>query len=162
MAIVDASVVVEFVAPDSNTADAAHRVFVHWAETGETLHAPAMLGLEMMSALLTGVRRGRWDGQAADTAARFGATLPITSHDDDRDRARAWELSRRHDNYPIYDMLYVAVAERLGEPLVTLDAKLRSRLAHLGWVLDPGQALAALATDPAAYDGLVPTEPGPA
>lgn len=133
--------VVEFVAPDSDQAEATHTLFEQWADTRQTLHAPALIRIEVMNALLTGVRRGRWDGQAADTAAMFSATLPITGHDDERDRARAWELSRRYDNYPVYDMVYVALAERLGEPLVTLADKLRSRLMHLGWILSPEQVL---------------------
>lgn len=143
LSIVDASVVVEFLAPDADTADASCLLFDHWAQTGETVHAPGLLHLEVMNALLTGIRRGRWDGQTADAAARFSASLPITTHDDDRDRKRAWELSRRHDNYPIYDMLYVALAERLNEPLVTLDEKLRSRLGYLGGILRPEEALDA-------------------
>lgn len=141
MAIVDASVVVEFIAPDADTAAAAQQLFDCWAQTGEELHAPAMLLLEVMNALLTGVRRKRWDGQAADAAAGLVASLPMTLHDDARDRIRAWELSRRYDNHPIYDMLYVALAERLGEPLVTVDDKLHRRLAHLGLVLRPEEAL---------------------
>ncbi|HEY6424501.1 MAG TPA: type II toxin-antitoxin system VapC family toxin [Pseudonocardiaceae bacterium] len=140
MAIVDASVVVEFVAPDADDTGAVQPLFDRWAQAGEDLHAPAMLPLEVMNALLTGVRRGRWDGQAADAAASFVATLPISLHDDGRDRNRAWELARRYDNYPIYEMLYVALAERLGEPLITVDDKLRRRLAPLGLVFRPDEA----------------------
>lgn len=40
-------------------------------------------------------------------------------------------------------MLYVALAQRLGEPLITLDDKLRRRLAHLGLMLRPDEALKA-------------------
>ncbi|MGQ0719118.1 MAG: type II toxin-antitoxin system VapC family toxin [Pseudonocardiales bacterium] len=141
MAIVDASVVVEFIAPDADTAAAVQQLFDCWAQIGEELHAPAMLPLEVMNALLTGVRRQRWDGQAADDAASLVGSLPMTLHDDGRDRRRAWELARRYDNHPIYDMLYVALAERLGEPLVTANDKLHRRLAHLGLVLRPDEAL---------------------
>ena len=141
MTVVDASLVVEFLAPDAVDGDAATRLFDHWAQTDANLHAPAMLPLEVMNALLTGVRRQRWDGEAADVASSFVAALPITLHDEQRDRARAWELARRYDNYPIYDMLYVALAERLGEPLVTVDDKLRRRLMPLGMVLRPDEAL---------------------
>lgn len=143
MAIVDASVVVEFVAPDADDTKPVHALFDLWAQTGEDLHAPAMLPLEVMNALITGIRRGRWEGQAADAAASLVATLPISLHDDGRDRHRAWELARRYDNHPVYDMFYVALAQRLGEPLITVDDKLRRRLAHLGLVLRPDEALTA-------------------
>lgn len=141
MAIVDASVVVDFVAPDADDTEAAALLFDHWAQTGEGLHAPAMLPLEVMNALLTGLRRGRWDGQAADAASHFLASLPISLHGDLANQHRAWELARRYDNHPIYDMVYVALAERLGEPLVTADDKLRHRLAHHGLVIGPDEAL---------------------
>ena len=141
MAIVDASVVVEFIAPDADTTSVIQQLFDCWAQTGEELHAPSMLPLEATNALLTGVRRQRWDGQAADAAARLVAAVPMTLHDDGRDRHRAWELARRYDNHPVYDMLYVALAERLGEPLVTVDDTLCRRLAHLGLVLRPDEVL---------------------
>ncbi|MGZ5418288.1 MAG: hypothetical protein ACXWDI_14015, partial [Nocardioides sp.] len=40
----------------------------------------------------------------------------------------------RYDQHPIYDTLYVAVAERLGQRLVTADRALASRVARLGFV----------------------------
>jgi predicted nucleic acid-binding protein len=163
LAIVDASLVVEILAPDTDDTEATQLLFDRWSQTGESLHAPAMLPLEVMNALLTGVRRQRWEGQAADAAASFVASLPIALHDHSRDRHRAWELARRYDNHPIYDMVYVALAERLGEPLVTLDDKLYRRLAPLGLVLRVDEALkAALASDPEEPGSAAeePTQPG--
>jgi hypothetical protein len=75
--------------------------------TGEDLHAPAMLPLEVINALLTGVRQGRWEGQAADAASSFVASLPVSLYDNGRDRHQAWEPAHRYNNYPIYDILYV-------------------------------------------------------
>ncbi len=54
--------------------------------------------------------------------------------DDSRDGSRAFELARRYDNWPVHDMVYVALAERVGHEFVTADEKLQARLARLGWV----------------------------
>ena len=61
--------------------------------------------------------------------------MPIRSADTPADGERAFELARRYDNWPVYDMVYVALAERLGTEFYTQDTRLRERLAHLPWVL---------------------------
>jgi len=55
------------------------------------------------------------------------------------DHAHAFELARRYEDWPVYDMVYVAIAERAGTEFVTADTRLRARLAHLGWVKLPGE-----------------------
>ncbi len=85
--------------------------------------------------MLTGVRRLRWSGAAADLAYTKLRDLPIRIVDDMRDVDRAWELARRYDNFPVYDMVYVALAERLGTHLITADRRLLSRVTNLPWVL---------------------------
>jgi predicted nucleic acid-binding protein len=39
----------------------------------------------------------------------------------------------------MYDMIYVALAERSDSELITADEALRRRLAHLGWIVGPEQ-----------------------
>ena len=104
---------------------------------GAELAAPRLLMEEVGNALLTGVRRGRWNGAAADAAFGLLRRLPISLRDEPRDLDRAWDLSRRHDENPLYDMVYVALAERLQQQLITADEKLRSRLTGLGFVDGP-------------------------
>ena len=141
MPVVDASVVVDLIAPDVTTDSAARALFARWAATaaGEApdLFAPGLMWLEVQNALLAGVRRGRWSGAEADSAAALLQRVPIRQIDTDADRARAFDLARRYDNWPVCDMLYVAVAERAGDVFVTADQKLRARLAHLDWVKLP-------------------------
>jgi predicted nucleic acid-binding protein len=134
MPVVDASVVVDLIAPDVGRDAPARILFGKWASGGVEPAAPALLWLETENALLTGIRRGRWDGAAADAAAARLNRMPVRRIDSDSDTVRAFELARRYDNWPVYDMLYVALAERLGTELVTADNRLCARLAHLGWV----------------------------
>lgn len=100
--------------------------------------APSLLWLEVSNVLLTGIRRRRWDGGFADAAYARCSQLPIRGADIPVDRERAFELARRYDNWPVYDMVYVALAERLGTEFYTADDSLRARLAHLPWVLGLG------------------------
>ncbi len=137
MPVVDASIVVDWVAPDVDPDAAAGQLLTRLAEAGAALYAPRLLIEEVANALLTGCRRQRWDGAAADDAYRSLRQLPITLVDDAADRDRAWDLSRRYDEHPIYDMLYAAVAERLRDQLFTADARLRRRLAPLDFVVGP-------------------------
>jgi len=106
-------------------------------QQGEELVAPRLLLEEVSNALLTGVRRRRWNGAEADRAQISLRRLPVRLTDDPRDLNRAWDLSRRYDNHPICDMLYVAVAERTRGLLITADQQLRRRLSGLGWVIGP-------------------------
>ncbi|MGH3804578.1 MAG: type II toxin-antitoxin system VapC family toxin [Pseudonocardiaceae bacterium] len=143
MPVVDASVVVDWVAPGAADELPAQRLLRRWIATGETVQGPRLLVAEVYNALLTGVRRRRWSAADSDTAAALMAKAPIGLPDDDREIVRAWELARQYDNWPIYDMIYVALAERLGTSLVTADQRLADRLSHLDWVLSPNDVLGA-------------------
>lgn len=134
MPVVDASVVVDWVAPDSDPAGPARRLLDRWAQDEAAVLAPRLLLEEVGNALLTGVRRRRWSGAQADQAFAALLRLPVQLRDTPADVARAYELSRRHDEHPLYDMVYVAVAERLGERLVTADRRLVERLPLLPFV----------------------------
>ena len=134
MPVVDASVIVEVLAPGVPSDAPARLLMGKLAAAGADLVAPALLWLETSNALLTGIRRGRWDGAAADSAMTRLTGLEVRSADTPYDRARAFELARRYDNWAVYDMVYVALAERLGTQFYTADDRLRARLAHLPWV----------------------------
>jgi predicted nucleic acid-binding protein len=127
-------VVVDLVAPDVGGDAPARVLFGKWASDGTEPAAPGLLWLETSNALLTGIRRGRWSGADADAAQARLERIPLQRSDVASDLARAFELARRYDNWPVYDMVYVALAERLGTELVTADQRLSDRLAHLGWV----------------------------
>ncbi|HEY6538009.1 MAG TPA: type II toxin-antitoxin system VapC family toxin [Candidatus Dormibacteraeota bacterium] len=138
MIVIDASVVVDWVAPGGDPQSAAMTTLSSLVARDEEVGAPRLLFEEVANALITGIRRRRWSGTDADAALRRLADLPVRLLDDGRDRRRAWELSRRYDNHPFYDMLYVALAERTKSRLITADGGLRAQLADFAWVLAPG------------------------
>jgi hypothetical protein len=88
-------------------------------------------------ATAAGVRRGRWDGAAADAAFSLLCTMPVRIDHETADLDQAWELSRRFDQHRIRDMVYVAVAMRADEPLVTADSRLIARLTQLSIAVSP-------------------------
>jgi predicted nucleic acid-binding protein len=108
------------------------------SRANELIVAPELLFVECASALAAGVRRHRWTGAAADVAYGVLAALPVQAVSDRRHIGRAWEMSRRYDNHPFYDMLYAAAAEATGAVFITADEMLLQRLGHLGWVQRPG------------------------
>ncbi len=128
MPVVDASVVVDWVAPDADPKGPAMRTLMQLADHDEPVFAPRLLMEEVANALLTGVRRGRWDGEAADRAFEDLRDVPVALVDARADLDQAWELSRRYDEHPVYDLLYVALARRLGTTLLTADRRLVDRV----------------------------------
>lgn len=135
MPVVDASVVVDWVAPGSDPSGPARQALQCWARAEQALVAPRLLLEEVGNALLTGVRRRRWTGAQADASFALLRTLPVALRDGPEDLDRAYELARRHDEHPLYDMVYVALAERIGQQLVTADTRLAERTALLGFVI---------------------------
>ncbi|MFN2569468.1 MAG: type II toxin-antitoxin system VapC family toxin [Candidatus Dormibacteria bacterium] len=136
MPVVDASVVVDWIAPGREPESAAMARLRRLVAENADLLAPRLMFDEVGNALLTGIRRRRWSGAAADRAFRALGRLPVRVVDDERHLDRAWDLARRHDNHPYYDMIYVALAERAKTSLITADEALRQRLM-LSWVVAP-------------------------
>ena len=83
------------------------------------LHAPSVFPAEVTSAL----RRLLLSGQIREFVATSGRrrleSLPTQLHPFGPYAERIWEL---RDNLTVYDAWYVAIAERLRQPLVTADA----------------------------------------
>ena len=137
MPVVDASVVADWVSPEVAATTPAVRLLKRLAADNAEIIGPRLLLEEVSNSLVTGIRRKRWTGAAADASHALLLQLPLRLRDDSRDLVRGWELARRYDNHPVYGMVYVALAERCGTELFTADDALRQRLAHLGWVLAP-------------------------
>lgn len=119
MSVIDASVVVTVLA------DAEH---APWAEaqlstggTNRSLWVPHLIDAEVGQALRRLVAAGRMRDDRAAAALRDLARLPLRRIDHVGLLHRAWQL--RH-NLSFYDGLYVALAELLDAPLITLDRHL--------------------------------------
>lgn len=112
MIVVDASVIVEVIIGSAGAADRL---------TGERLVAPAIVDGEAGSAVRRQWRHGSLGDERASTAIDALSALEIMRFEHRALLARAWEL--RH-NLTFTDGLYVALAEQLGIPLVTLDARI--------------------------------------
>lgn len=141
MPVVDASVVVDWVAPGTDPGLPAVALLARLAAEEAELLAPRLLTEEVSNALLTGIRRARWSGAEADRARTLLRQLPVRFVDEPRDLDRAWDLARRYDDHPICDMLYVALAERQRTQLVTADTALREVLPEFDWIVAPDDFL---------------------
>lgn len=135
MPVVDSTVVVDWVAPGVPPTAPGLVAMRQLAGERAELIAPRLMLEEVANALLTGLRRKRWSGAEADAAFRALQRLPVRLVDHAAIMERAWDLSRRYDNHPFYDMLFVAVAERERTTLVTSDPALRERLPTSGWTV---------------------------
>lgn len=119
MIVVDASVLVRALVDDTargRVARGAVRDDDHWA-------APGHLLFEVISAIRGGVLGGRLDASRGQEAVSSLEDLSIDYVPAERLVERVWALRA---NVSAYDAAYVAVAETLGCPLVTGDAKLAS------------------------------------
>lgn len=116
MIAVDASVVVSALTDASETGEA-----VRARLRDETIVAPALMDIEVTSAIRKGVRAGRLEERAARRALDDLRSMPWQEIPHGVLLKRVWEL---RDNVTAYDASYVAVAELRKVPLLTLDGKL--------------------------------------
>jgi predicted nucleic acid-binding protein len=88
----------------------------------EPSHAPHLIDAEVGNVLRRHVLAGEISPSDAKTLLDDGATLVDMRHETSEAlRAAAWRL---RDNLSFYDALYVALAQAMDLPLLTVDAKL--------------------------------------
>ncbi|MFF2749781.1 type II toxin-antitoxin system VapC family toxin [Kitasatospora sp. NPDC058048] len=88
----------------------------------DALAAPGLLDYELVSALFGMVRGGKLTGKEAEKAIADYRSLAVTKHE----TLILWQRVRElNHNISAYDAQYVALAETLGVPLVTSDARIR-------------------------------------
>lgn len=102
------------------------------------LHAPRLLRSEVLSALHAQVWRGAVPPDAAAEMLRRLRDLPISLYADDRTlHERAWTLADELGWAKTYDAEYVALAQLLDVPLLTLDGRLARGVEHLVATVGP-------------------------
>lgn len=117
MAVVDASVIVEFL----RAGDPTRLIDARLAEEEHVLWAPHLIDAEVGHALRREVRSGRMDAEAGTKALWEINKLPIERVEHELLVHIAWDL---RENFSFYDALYVSLALMLDEPLLTFDARL--------------------------------------
>lgn len=128
MIVLDASALLELL----TRSDRGRLVEARVLRASESIHAPALIDLEVAQVLRRYVATGQvpehWARSALDVAVAF----PMTRYLHEPLMKRVWDLK---DNLTACDAAYVALAEALRAPLVTCDARL-ARVAGFGTTVD--------------------------
>lgn len=114
-AVVDASVVIA-----SLTDNGPLGTWSRWELDRDDLVAPHLMPVEVANGLRRGVMRGRLSADSATLAHFELSRMPVQLFSYEQLADRVWEL---RDNLSPYDAWYVALAESLNAPLVTLDVR---------------------------------------
>lgn len=120
--VADASVVVAAVTPDSRK-PVSQRALA----TADLVHAPELIVAEVANAGWRLYRAGRIVAEHQDSMSTDLADLIQVFHPLRPLASRAAEIARQLD-HPVYDCFYLALAERLGCAVATLDTRLVARL----------------------------------
>jgi predicted nucleic acid-binding protein len=125
--VVDASIIVDFVLGGSASSAIGDRLM----ET--SLHAPAHLDAEVLSAIGRIHRSGSLSAREASARLQGALSVPVERHELPALVQGAW---RRRQRLRLADALYVELAESLSVPLLTTDAAL-GRATITAEVIEP-------------------------
>jgi predicted nucleic acid-binding protein len=121
--VLDASAVIELLLGGPAAASVSGRI----APRAESLHAPHLLDLEVAQVVCRYHRSGILDEDRGRLALRELTALDIERYPHDALLPRIWQL---RDVATAYDAAYLALAEALGAPLLTLDERLARARGH--------------------------------
>ena len=115
--VLDASVVLEVILRTPESDAIADRIL----SSRERLHAPHLLDLEVAQVLRRYVSRGEVTESRGREALDVLSFFPLTRYSHEPLLSRIWALRER---LTAYDAAYVALAEALGDTLLTRDQRL--------------------------------------
>jgi predicted nucleic acid-binding protein len=125
--VVDASVALQWIVPEANGQSEAESVLA-----ARDLHAPDLLLIEVANALRKKVALGEVkEDQAFAGLRRIGEVLNVAPVTADLS-LRALELAVEI-GHPVYDCVYLALAESLDATIATRDIELTKRFARAGY-----------------------------
>jgi len=132
--VVDASALLEVLLRTAAAPVVEQRLF-----SGETVHAPHLLDLEIAQVLRRYERSGQMSARRAREALEDFEGFDIERYPHRLFLPRVWSLRA---NVTAYDAAYVALAEALDAPLLTSDRRLLSVPGHLARieVIEPGDS----------------------
>lgn len=123
MIVLDASAALELLLRTAAGVAIEHRVF----RRGQSLHAPHLLDVEVAQVVRRYALTGQIEAARGREALQDLADLRVERYPHDVLLSRIWEL--RHAA-TAYDAAYLALAELLGAPLLTLDGRLARAPGH--------------------------------
>ncbi|MHB1422227.1 MAG: type II toxin-antitoxin system VapC family toxin [Gemmataceae bacterium] len=128
--VVDSSVAIKWYVPEVHQVEA-----LRLRASGDALHAPDFLNIEMAAILWKKLRRGDLTRQDADDILNdFIALATVTRHPSGPLVLSAFDLAHRSGR-TVYDCLYLALAIQLSVQMVTADEKLVNSLAGSSWAV---------------------------
>ncbi len=123
MIVVDASALVEAL----TLSDLGFQVMDRLEEHAGALHAPGLIDVEVSHTLRRLVHRGDVDSASAYRAIGDLKDFPLNRWDHRDLLAGAWAL---REHVSTYDAMYVALAETLNAPLLTVDVRLFRNISN--------------------------------
>lgn len=117
MIVVDASALIEVL----TRSDRGQRIESRILRPSETVHAPALIDLEVAQVLRRYASTGQVPQHWARMAMEIAIAFPMTRYLHEPLMKRVWALK---ENLTAYNAAYVALAEALRCPVVTCDARL--------------------------------------
>lgn len=124
MIVLDASAVVAVLLDPGSGAE---RIRERIESPAESLHVPHVMDLEVLHALRRQALGGALSPRRSAEALEDLANITFVRYAHTSLMQRIWELK---ENVTAYDAAYVALAEALDAPLITMDARLAQVPGH--------------------------------